>query len=162
MIVETRAPTRIDLAGGTLDIYPLYLFEEGGITVNLATSVYTHVRLETRADERIRITSRDMGTTLEARTLEDLPLNHRLDLIVRILKFYHPQVGLDVYTHTDAPSGSGLGASSSLLIALSGALRDLNGSQVADDDLVHYGARGGRRGVGNNAIPLIVQNCKCT
>ncbi len=138
MIIETRAPTRIDLAGGMLDIYALYLFEEGGVTVNLATSVYTHVRLETRPDRQIRITARDTGTTLEARTLEDLSLNHKLDLIVRILKFYHPQVGLDVYTHTDAPSGSGLGASSSLLIALSGALRELNRSQIADDDLVHY------------------------
>jgi len=140
MIIETRAPTRIDLAGGTLDIYPLYLFEEGGITVNLATSVYTHVRLETRPDQRIRITDRDMGTTLEARTLEDLPLNNRMDLIVRILKFYDPPVGLDVHTHSDAPRGSGLGASSSLLIALSGALRELNGCETADDDLVHYGA----------------------
>src|SRR5205823_433751 len=44
MIVEAIAPSRIDLAGGTLDIYPLYLFEEGGITVNIGTDVGSRAR----------------------------------------------------------------------------------------------------------------------
>jgi len=140
MIIEARAPSRIDLAGGTLDIYPLYLFEEGGITVNLATSVYTYVRLETRHDQRVRIVSEDTGATVTAPSLAALPPNGDLDLLVRILKFYQPRVGLNVYTRSDAPRGSGLGASSSLLIALSGALRELNGSEITDARLVHYGA----------------------
>ena len=140
MIIQTKAPSRIDLAGGTLDIYPLYLFEEGGITVNLAISVQSYVRLETRDDARIHIVSEDTGATLEAPTVDALPLYGELDLIARILKFYKPRVGLNVYTQNDAPKGSGLGASSSLLIGLSGALRHLNGSDISDMDLAGYGA----------------------
>lgn len=140
MIIEAVAPSRIDLAGGTLDIYPLYLFEEGGITVNLAVSVYSYVRLETRDDERIRIVREDTGATLEAPCLEALPLNGELDLTARILKFYEPRVGLDVYTRSEAPKGSGLGGSSSLVIALTGALQHLLSAQISDMALVHYSA----------------------
>lgn len=140
MIIEAKTPCRIDLAGGTLDIYPLYLFEDGGITLNLAISVCSHVHLEIRDDEQIRVISEDTGVRLEAPSLAALPLQDELDLIVRILKFYKPRVGLNVYTRTDAPKGSGLGASSSLLIALSGALTHLNDSDVSYMDLAYYGA----------------------
>ncbi len=140
MIIEATAPSRIDLAGGTLDIFPLYLFEEGGLTVNLAISVHSHVRLHTREDQRLCITSHCTGTSVEAANVEELPLYGDLDLLVRVVKFYRPQCGLDVYTRNDAPQGSGLGASSSLLIALSGALRSLNGSDTSDMDFARYGA----------------------
>ncbi len=142
MIIEAIAPSRIDLAGGTLDIFPLYLFEEGGLTINLAISVQSHVRLHTRQDQQLRIISECTGESVEAASVEELPLGRELDLLARIVKFYKPQYGLDIYTRNDAPHGSGLGASSSLLIALSGGLRSLNGAgaKVSDMDLVRYGA----------------------
>jgi len=51
-VARTKAtePSRIDVAGGTLDIYHLYLFEEGGITVNAAITIQSHVCLTTRDD----------------------------------------------------------------------------------------------------------------
>lgn len=55
MVIESVAPSRIDLAGGTLDIYPLYLFEEGGITVNAAITVWSKVRLTTNGDGHVRL-----------------------------------------------------------------------------------------------------------
>ena len=61
MKVSVTVPTRIDLAGGTLDVYPLYLFEDGGLTLNAAISVYGHVTVEERADARIHIRSKDAG-----------------------------------------------------------------------------------------------------
>jgi D-glycero-alpha-D-manno-heptose-7-phosphate kinase len=138
--VEARAPSRIDLAGGTLDIYPLYLFEEGGVTVNLAISVYSYVRLETRDDGCVRLLAEDLGLEQTAPGVDDLELGGDLDLIARIIRFYRPSVGLNVFTRNDAPHGSGLGASSSLLIALSGALRHLNESNHDDFYLVRCGA----------------------
>ena len=82
MIIEATAPSRIDLAGGTLDIFPLYLFEEGGLTVNLAISVHSHVRLHTREDQRLCITSHCTGTSVEAANVEELPLYGDLDLSI--------------------------------------------------------------------------------
>jgi D-glycero-alpha-D-manno-heptose-7-phosphate kinase len=49
MIIESTAPTRVDLAGGTIDIWPLYLFHPGAATVNFAVSLYARCRIETRA-----------------------------------------------------------------------------------------------------------------
>jgi len=50
MIIESSAPTRVDLAGGTIDIWPLYLFHPGAMTVNFATSLQARVRIETNDD----------------------------------------------------------------------------------------------------------------
>jgi len=47
-MIEVTAPTRVDLAGGTLDIYPLYLFEKGSLTVNVAINLYSQVKIERR------------------------------------------------------------------------------------------------------------------
>lgn len=47
MIIESSAPTRIDLAGGTIDIWPLYLFHGGAETVNVAIDLYAKCRIET-------------------------------------------------------------------------------------------------------------------
>src|ERR1044072_9281062 len=53
--IETRAPTRIDLAGGTLDIWPLYLFHPGATTLNAAIGLRAHARIESRTDGRLEL-----------------------------------------------------------------------------------------------------------
>jgi D-glycero-alpha-D-manno-heptose-7-phosphate kinase len=140
MTVEAVAPCRIDLAGGTLDIYPLYLFEEGGITVNIGIDLFSSVRLTSRSDARIRLCSIDTGAELEAPTVGELPLGGPLDLVARLVRFYAPKTGVDVETRNLAPKGSGLGASSSLLIALSGALNAFNETGHAPETMINYGA----------------------
>src|ERR1043166_9128963 len=77
MIIESTAPPRVDLAGGTIDIWPLYLFHPGATTVNFALSLYARVRIETNDDGRIVLESRNRRplagrtarTDLEARPL---------------------------------------------------------------------------------------------
>src|SRR5262249_20364966 len=96
MIIEATAPTRIDLAGGTLDIYPLYLFEEGGITVNIGIDVVSRVRVSTRADDAVSIRSVDTGLEERAPSLDQLAFGGPLDLCARILRFYRPATGVDV------------------------------------------------------------------
>jgi D-glycero-alpha-D-manno-heptose-7-phosphate kinase len=141
MIVEARTPCRIDLAGGTLDLYPLYLFEGGGLTVNLAIQPGAYVRLETRRDRAIQIYSEDTKRRQRAATVDALRCGGPLDLIVRLIKHYPPSTGLNVVTRNAPPKGSGLGASSSLLIAISGALRELNGFRFTDAELIFRGSR---------------------
>ncbi len=141
MEIQAFAPSRIDLAGGTLDLYPLYLFEDGGITVNMGISVGSHLRLIPRADDEIHLRSEDTGAEQSAPSVDELELGGPLDLMARIIHFYRPATGLDVYSRNDAPHGSGLGASSSLLIALSGALRELNqATDLTDEQIVQYGS----------------------
>src|SRR3972149_5853084 len=82
MIIEATAPTRIDLAGGTLDIYPIYLLEGGAVTVNLAITIDTRVRVEPYA-EGVAVYSEDLGFGVEAPTAAALPVGGPLDPILR-------------------------------------------------------------------------------
>ncbi|UCH33275.1 MAG: hypothetical protein JSV65_11910 [Armatimonadota bacterium] len=140
MTIRATAPTRIDLAGGTLDIYPLCVFVDGGITLNMGVNFLSHVTVEPRADARIHLRSEDTGATLEAPDVASLPVGQELDLVARIIKFYSPEIGVNVTTRNTVPQGSGLGASSSLLIALTGALDRLNGTDFTADQFVDWGA----------------------
>jgi len=72
--------------------------------------------------------------------VDDLELGGPLDLLARLIRFYRPETGLDVETENRPPRGSGLGASSSLLIALSGALNELNGTGYDGETLIRFGA----------------------
>lgn len=140
MQVESSTPCRIDLAGGTLDIYPLYLFMEGGITVNMAIDLLSSVRLEARSDREIHLSSEDTGAELIAPSVEALPLDQELPLIARAVKFYAPETGVNITTRNTAPQGSGLGSSSALLIALSGALREANHLDLNNQRLIDNAA----------------------
>jgi D-glycero-alpha-D-manno-heptose-7-phosphate kinase len=71
VIIETSAPTRVDLAGGTIDIPPLYLFHEGAATVNFALSIRAHCRIETRDDDRVFFESVDLYSRIYT-MIEDL------------------------------------------------------------------------------------------
>lgn len=141
MEVRATAPNRIDLAGGTLDLYPLYLFEDGGVTVNVAINIESRVTVQTRKDREIHIYSLDTGAQRHSVDAAHLELGGDLDLVARVLKFYHHQdLGLDVYTENVAPKGSGLGASSALLIALSHALNVLGVDRRSEQEIIRVGA----------------------
>ncbi|HEY3379624.1 MAG TPA: hypothetical protein VGL77_19285 [Armatimonadota bacterium] len=121
--VYASAPSRIDFGGGTLDIYPLYLFFGGGLTINAAIDLTAQVWLTQRDDERISIASLDTGATLDCDgPVQRLPMAGPLALITRVLRHYGVEGGIDVKTQLLPPHGSGLGASSTLFIALSHAV----------------------------------------
>lgn len=143
MKISAQAPNRIDLAGGTLDIYPLYVFLEGGYTLNAAIDLYSRVELEPRDDGRFGFRSVDMDASLELsrdELLSGVGDDSLFRLLIEIVRFYLPASGLDVTTHNQAPKGSGLGASSALLIALSGALNQLNARYADGESLIRHGA----------------------
>jgi D-glycero-alpha-D-manno-heptose-7-phosphate kinase len=131
MIIESTAPTRVDLAGGTIDIWPLYLFHPGAATVNFAVSLYARCRIETRADERIILESRDRNVSFETDVsrIADLVHEERLELISKLVHFFQPQVGFHLIAESRAPAGAGLGGSSALAIACIGALNRLVGER---------------------------------
>lgn len=124
-MIQSTAPTRIDLSGGTLDMWPLHLFFGNPPTLNAAINLYATVTIRTRRDRRLVIESRDLGQRATFSSLNALPERHPLELILRLVRFYAPQTGLELITHCQAPAGSGIGGSSALNIALNGALNRL-------------------------------------
>ena len=136
-MIEVIAPTRVDLAGGTLDIYPLYLFEEGSLTVNVAIDLYSQIKIENRKDKRIHIYSEDLTEEVEARDIESLKYGTALDYLIRIIKFFAPSnMGLNITTRCQAPRGSGIGGSSSLFLALSAGLNRLKSKKYRLKELI--------------------------
>lgn len=121
MTIEASAPTRVDLAGGTVDIWPLYLFHAGAQTVNFAIDLYANCKLKPREDNLIRLESKDTGSVVEG-TIDNLANDCELELLARLVNFFRPTTGLTMVTECCAPPGSGLGGSSALDIAVCGAL----------------------------------------
>lgn len=142
MIIESSAPTRVDLAGGTIDIPPLFLFHEGAATVNFAVSLLAHCRIETRDDDRIILESIDQNASLETSivgiaSLHDEP---KLELLSKLVYFFRPEVGFNMTTESKAPAGAGLAGSSTLNIACIGALNKLVGDRYSPDRFIPIAA----------------------
>src|SRR5438445_5470852 len=135
--VEARAPARIDLAGGTVDLWPLYLLHERPLTVNAAIDLLALARVEAIGERGIEIVSNDRGARLRAGSVGDLARRlaaapQELEFPMRLAAHF---LGLEgssglaaghrgcrITTDCQAPAGSGLGGSSTLGIARAAAL----------------------------------------
>lgn len=131
MLVESRAPARVDLAGGTVDIWPLYLFHPGAQTVNIALQCYASCVVETRSDGRIVLASQDQHIRESWKNLGTLARGaSKLPLVQELVKFFRPETGLNITTRSQVPAGAGLAGSSTLNIALCGALARITGRRL--------------------------------
>jgi D-glycero-alpha-D-manno-heptose-7-phosphate kinase len=142
VIIESSAPTRVDLAGGTIDIPPLFLFHEGATTVNFAVDMLAKCRIETRDDDVIHIESLDLGVSFET-TLDrigELKNEPRLELLSKLIYFFKPEIGFNMITESQAPAGAGLAGSSTLNIACIGALNKLVGDRYSEDTFIRIAA----------------------
>ena len=119
--IATSAPTRIDLAGGTLDIWPLYLFHPGAQTINCAISLRAHALVETRADDRVVIKSLDTGVSVEAEHWRELRESRELRLLSLLAHFFEAR-GINLITSCESPAGAGIAGSSALNVAVCAAL----------------------------------------
>ncbi|MGP0565956.1 MULTISPECIES: GHMP family kinase ATP-binding protein [unclassified Nitrospina] len=136
-MIASSAPTRIDLSGGTLDLWPLHLFFGNPPTLNAAINLYARVEIRSRRDRKLIIESRDLNHRATFSSLKHLPdKKHPLELILRLVKFYAPKKGLEIVTHCAAPAGSGIGGSSALNIALNGALNRFTGRGYRRDQMI--------------------------
>ncbi len=118
------------MAGGTLDIWPLYLFHENAVTVNFAVDRYTSCELTTRNDRAIILRSEDQGGEEIFGSLDKLleAKQYKLPLAAHIVRFFKPDCGFELTTHSEAPAGAGISGSSSLIITISSAFNKLLGS----------------------------------
>src|SRR5215469_12643677 len=127
MKIFSKAPCRVDLAGGTLDIWPLYLYHANAVTLNFAVDRYASCTLETRPDSRIVLRSCDLGGEEIFPSLKALhsAKSYKLPLLAYLVKFFAPATGIDLFTDCEAPTGAGISGSSTLIIAVASALNKL-------------------------------------
>jgi D-glycero-alpha-D-manno-heptose-7-phosphate kinase len=127
MKITAKAPCRVDLAGGTIDIWPLYLFHSNPVTVNFAVDRFASCVLRTRADARITLRSRDLKSAEEFESLAALRAakRYKLPLAAYVVRYFAPETGLDLETDSEAPAGAGISGSSTLIIALAAAFNKL-------------------------------------
>jgi len=142
MLIESSAPTRVDLAGGTIDIWPLYLFHPGAMTVNFALSLRASVRIETRDDQHIILESKDRQISFETEVprIDELAQEPRLELVSKMVHFFRPDRGFHLVANSEAPAGAGISGSSALAIALIGALNRLTGSRYNERKFISLAA----------------------
>jgi D-glycero-alpha-D-manno-heptose-7-phosphate kinase len=135
-VIEALAPARIDLAGGTLDLWPLHVLHPGSSTVNLAIDRFAGCRVR-RAGTGLRVSSRDRGFEKRAESAAELLADARTALVGSLLEALEIREPLEIEFWSGVPFGSGLGGSSALTVALLGALegaspRDLSGVDRVD------------------------------
>ena len=135
MLIETSAPTRIDLAGGTIDIWPLYLFHPGALTLNAAISIRARARIEPRADGRVVIRSTDTDRAVEADDWQQLRHSRELRLLSLIAHFFEAK-GITLTTSSESPAGAGIAGSSALNVAVCAAFADWRGETYEPESLL--------------------------
>jgi len=157
MNIKTKAPARIDLAGGTLDLWPLYLFFDHASTINFAVNQYAEVEIEVGVESKvdsaagIKLSSEDRNVSHTFKSygelLESFQGSHKAKVLPPALwvhaklarhffSFWRKTAPVHIKTRCAAPAGAGLGGSSALNIALCVALRKLTLAKYTDEELI--------------------------
>jgi len=142
MIVRSRAPLRVGLAGGGTDVSP-YSDVYGGCILNATINMFAYTTIETRDDGRVNFEALDIEKTYQGDASANIKLSG--DLILhkaiynRVVKDFNKNqpLSLNVITHSDAPPGSGLGSSSTMVVSILAAYRELLKLPLGEYDLAH-------------------------
>ena len=142
MIFRSKAPLRIGLAGGGTDVSP-YSDKYGGAILNATVSLFAYANIEPLMEKKIIAEALDLNQQEVYEWNKVLPVNGKLDLLKgvynRIQKDYQLiEGGLRLSTYVDAPAGSGLGTSSTLVVAMIGAFVEMLKLPLGDYDIAHY------------------------
>jgi D-glycero-alpha-D-manno-heptose-7-phosphate kinase len=133
--VHSSAPTRLDLGGGTLDIWPLYLFHPGAQTVNVAIGLRAACTVSSTDDGSVRVHSEDTGHTLTANHWNAIDTTGQNRLLAHLVRFFETD-GIQLTTRATSPVGAGIAGSSALTIAVCGALARWRGDDYSSEQLL--------------------------
>src|SRR3990170_7500769 len=106
-LVRVVVPNRVDIAGGTLDIFPLYLLVPGSMTVNAAICVSSVVSIRPLRGT-VRLVSENFSLRAEAGDTHGFPDRGKFGLIAAALRSFQPQTGIELRFRNEAPLGSGI------------------------------------------------------
>ena len=137
MQVSSKAPCRVDLAGATLDIWPLYLFHDNVVTVNFAVDRYTSCDITTHDGAHIVLRSRDLALEETFESFEALynARRYKLPLLALLVRFFAPDCGFTLESMSEAPAGAGISGSSALMISVAAALNKLTARKYTIEKL---------------------------
>jgi D-glycero-alpha-D-manno-heptose-7-phosphate kinase len=133
MLIRAKAPLRISFAGGGTDVPP-FPQQEGGCVLSATIDRYAWGTLRPRDDGKICINSLDFGSSLSYSSRRDIVLDGNMDLAkaaIKKLTGAYDQ-GFDLFLHSDAPPGSGLGSSYAMMVALVGLLKEWKNLPLTD------------------------------
>ncbi|UAY53642.1 GHMP family kinase ATP-binding protein [Ferruginibacter albus] len=141
MIYRSKAPLRIGLAGGGTDVSP-YSDEYGGAILNATVSLSAHASIQSIDENAIVLEALDRKEEQRFEWSSNLPINGTLDLHKGIYNRIHkdfgvPLTGFKLSTFVDAPAGSGLGTSSTLVVAILGAFAEMLKLPLGEYDIAH-------------------------
>ena len=128
--IRAKAPLRVSFAGGGTDVAP-FPAQEGGVVMSATINRYAYGALAPRADEAICVESVDFGLSVEYEPDDALRFDGRLDLVKAAIRKLG-RGGFDLFLHSSAPPGSGLGSSSTVVVALIGLLKDYHRLPLTD------------------------------
>jgi len=138
MLIRAKAPLRISFAGGGTDVPP-YPEKEGGCVLNATINKYAYGTLRPRKDRQIKVESVDFGISVNYDVDEELIYDGKLDLVKAAIKKLEGQdsTGFDLFLHSDAPPGTGLGSSSTVMVALVGLLKEFKNMPLTDYEIAN-------------------------
>ncbi|PWK77735.1 D-glycero-alpha-D-manno-heptose-7-phosphate kinase [Mucilaginibacter oryzae] len=142
MVIRSKAPLRLGLAGGGSDVSP-YSDIYGGFILNATIDLYAYCTINVNETKKIEIVAADLNQKLSYDVLEALPIDGNLDIIKgvynRLVKDYHINnlTGFRITTHSDAPPGSGLGSSSTMVVAIVKAFTEWWNLPLGEYDIAH-------------------------
>lgn len=130
--ITAQAPCRADLAGGTIDLWPLYLFHPGALTLNFAIEVLTTCRITPLPGTRIEFCSIDTKKQESFGSFDELMAarTYQHAVAARLVRFFAPERGLRIETDSQSPAGAGISGSSALMIATTAALGRFTGREL--------------------------------
>ena len=142
MIYRSKAPLRIGLAGGGTDVSP-YSDQYGGAILNATVSLFAYANIEPIEENAIIVQALDRKEEQRFDWSPSLPIDGTLDLLKGVYNRIHkdygiPLTGFRLSTFVDAPAGSGLGTSSTLVVAIIGAFVEWLKLPLGDYDIAHY------------------------
>jgi len=119
MILRAKAPLRISYGGGGTDVSP-YPEEKGGAVLNVTIDKYAYSTLIPHPEGKLAVESLDYNTKTIYSNNNNLQYDGKLDLVKATINVMQPTGGFELFLHSDAPPGSGLGSSSTMVTALVG------------------------------------------
>src|SRR5215469_16247778 len=130
--ILAQAPCRADLAGSTLDLWPLYLFHPGSVTVNMAVDIQTTCKITPRKGREIHLKSLDTGCEDRFASLSALmgAKTYHHALAAYLVRFFQPRQGFLLESHSESPAGAGISGSSAKMICTSAALARFVGREI--------------------------------
>ena len=119
-----------------MDLWPLYLFHPGAVTVNFAVNVFARCKIKRLPGRKIRLISRDGGLReLYSNLAELCACKPQHALASNLTRFFAPPDGFEIETHSESPAGAGISGSSALMIATTAALARLTGREIEPEKM---------------------------